>query len=207
MRWISKTITNENMLIRFASLWMLGLAILLIVWSFSYTSLPEGSAEVTTTISVVKYVPLTTGEVNSTFIRLFLYNTLVTMLVIFLASLVKVKGYSLGYIIVLYHWAFYGLFLGTNSFLTPAATKLIPSLVTLFKGSGIYEITSYTMVATAAFRVGIPIERLSLEVERRWLISKLKKHGFSWIEILTIVLAVLLLAIANYLEAWQIFHQ
>ena len=207
MRWVNKTITNENILIRFASLWILGLAILLIVWSFSYTSLPEGSAEVTTTVSVVKYVPLTTEEVNSTFIRLFLYNTLVTMLVIFLASLVKVKGYSLGYIIVLYHWALYGLFLGTNSFLTPAATKLIPSLVTLFKGSGIYEITSYTMVAAAAFKVSIPIESVGLKVERGWLVSKLKNKGFSWIEILTILLAVLLLAIANYLEAWQMFHQ
>lgn len=193
--------TNNRIVIRVISLWLIGLAVLFTTWTLSYTSLPEGSARGTV---IVSYIPLKAAEVNSTFIRIFLYNLLVAGCSLIIANLIKVRGYPLGYLVLFYHWALYGVFLGTNSFMVPNATRLFPSLETLFYGSGIYEITSYTLIAAATYAVGISIESLGSSKKESRLLSNFK---LSKVEFTVIILAVLLLAVANYLEAWQIFHQ
>ena len=152
---------------------------------------------------IVSYIPLKAAEVYFTFIRIFLYNLLVAVGSLILANLIKVKGYPLGYLVLFYHWVLYGAFLGTNSFMIPTVTRLFPSLETLFRGSGIYEITSYTLIAAATYAVGVSVESIGSSREEFHLLNNFK---LSKIELAVIVLAVLLLAVANYLEAWQIFH-
>ncbi len=195
-----RLITNERILVRIISLWLIGLAVLFVAWTVSYVSLPEGSMRGTV---IVSYIPLKAAEVYFTFIRIFLYNLLVAVGSLILANLIKVKGYPLGYLVLFYHWVLYGAFLGTNSFMIPTVTRLFPSLETLFRGSGIYEITSYTLIAAATYAVGVSVESIGSSREEFHLLNNFK---LSKIELTVIVLAVLLLAVANYLEAWQIFH-
>jgi len=195
-----RLITNERILVRIISLWLIGLAVLFVAWTVSYVSLPEGSMRGTV---IVSYIPLKAAEVYFTFIRIFLYNLLVAVGSLILANLIKVKGYPLGYLVLFYHWVLYGAFLGTNSFMIPTVTRLFPSLETLFRGSGIYEITSYTLIAAATYAVGVSVESIGSSRGEFHLLNNFK---LSKIELAVIVLAVLLLAVANYLEAWQIFH-
>ena len=152
-----RLITNERILVRIISLWLIGLAVLFVAWTVSYVSLPEGSMRGTV---IVSYIPLKVAEVYFTFIRIFLYNLLVAVGSLILANLIKVKGYPLGYLVLFYHWVLYGAFLGTNSFMIPTVTRLFPSLETLFRGSGIYEITSYTLIAAATYAVGVSVESI-----------------------------------------------
>ncbi|MEM2876281.1 MAG: hypothetical protein QXL67_04965 [Candidatus Bathyarchaeia archaeon] len=180
---------------------MIGFIILLTSWSLSYVSLPEGSAR---GVVIVSYVPLTTEEVNSTFIRIFFYNLLVAAALITLANLIKVKGLPLGYFALLYHWALYGVFLGTNSFMLPSVAKLFPSLNTLFHGSGIYEITSYTILAAATYNIGFSLEYMS-QLKEKGFTEFSKNINLSKSERIAVVSALALLFISNYLEAWQIF--
>ena len=115
------------------------------------------------------------------------------------------EGVPLGYILAFYHWGMYGILLGTNSFVIPGPGKFLPSLVTLFYGSGIYEISSYTLISSATFNLHTLYEK-SCESsepsgERKWRIPK-----FSKIESVLIALAILILAVSNYYEAIHIFH-
>ncbi|MCD6529675.1 hypothetical protein J7L06_05255 [Candidatus Bathyarchaeota archaeon] len=200
-----KVLTSRYLAVRAASLWLIGFILLYTAWSLSYVSLPEGSARGTV---IAAYVPLTTQEVNSTFIRIFTYNLLVAATSIFIANFIKVKGLPLGYFPLFYHWILYGVFLGTNSFMIPSATKLLPSLTTLFHGSGLYEITSYTLIAAATYNIGVPVESLT-EIESQNGITSFLKGLNSRInrsEKAALLAAVILLMVSNYLEAWQIFH-
>ena len=167
----------------------------------SYTTLPEGAARGAV---IASYVPLQAPEPTSTFIRIFLYNLGLAVTSITIANLLKVKGYPLGYLLLLYHWFLYGIFLGTNSFMIPSVNKLFPSLATLFNGSGIYEITSYTIIAAATYGVGVSIEGLGSSGKETRLLENFR---LSKAELATIIFAILLLAVANYFEALQLFHQ
>jgi len=200
-----KVLTDKNLAIRISSLWLTGLSLLFIAWTLSYIGLPEGSVRGGV---VVAYIPLITEEVNSTFIRIFTYNLLLATASILIANLITIKTFPLGYLPLFYHWTLYGVFLGTNSFMIPSATKLIPSLITLFRGSGIYEVTSYTLIAAATCNIGIPIEFVTKMESRKGVITVLKSRYSRltrW-ERVTMLAAIVLLMISNYLEAWQIFH-
>ena len=198
-----KILTNPNLAVRISTLWLTGFILLFIAWSLSYVSLPEGSARGTV---IVSYIPLTTEEVNSTFLRIFIYNLSVAAALIFIANLIRIKGLPLGYFVLFYHWILYGIFLGTNSFMIPSATRLFPSLTTLFHGSGIYEITSYTLIAAATYNIGIPVESMEGLKEKEGVLEFFRKRKLSKLEALTVISALIILLISNYLEAWQIFH-
>lgn len=201
-----KLLTSHNLAVRASSLWLTGFTLLYVAWSLSYVSLPEGSVRGTT---IAAYVPLTTQEVNSTFIRILTYNLLLAALSIFIANFIRVKGIPLGYLPLFYHWVLYGVFLGTNSFMIPSAAKLLPSLSTLFYGSGIYEITSYTLIAAATYNVGISVEFFNEIGGQKGIIEALKNVAsrITRLEKATVMAAVILLMASNYLEAWQIFHR
>lgn len=198
-----KLLTSSNLAIRISTLWLTGFILLFIAWSLSYVSLPEGSARGTV---IVSYIPLTTEEVHSTFLRIFLYNLFVAAALIFIANLIRIKSLPLGYLVLFYHWILYGIFLGTNSFMIPSATKLFPSLQTLFNGSGIYEITSYTLIAAATCNIGVSIESVEEIKGRGGILEFFRNLKFSKLEVSTVIFAIIILLISNYLEAWQIFH-
>jgi hypothetical protein len=197
-----KTIRSENTLIRFGSMWVVGVVILLSAWSFSFKALPEAVARGG---SGAFYVPVKADNEALTFLRIFLWNLCVGCIPIIVGNLVRLKGVPLGYLLAFYHWGIYGILLGTNSFVIPGPGRFLPSLVTLFYGSGIYEISSYTLVSSATFNL------YTLHDESRGICAPSGKHKVSFlrlskIEWASIVLAILVLAVSNYYEAINVFH-
>jgi hypothetical protein len=197
-----KTIRCENTMIRFVSMWIVGLAILLFTWTFSFKALPE---YIVRGGSGTFHVPVRAENEALTFARIFLWNLCIGCIPIAIGNLVRLKGVPLGYILAFYHWGMYGILLGTNSFVIPGPGKFLPSLVTLFYGSGIYEISSYTLICSATFNLHALYEKLG---ERSESYGERKRHapGVSKIESVLIALAILILAVSNYYEATHIFH-
>ena len=197
-----KTIRNENMWIRFGSMWLLGLAVLFLAWCLSFRSLPENILQGS---SAVYYVPVKAQNVDMTFMRIFLWNICVGCIPVALGSLVRVKDVPLGYFLAFYHWGMYGILLGTNSFVIPGFGKILPSLTTLFSGSGIYEITAYTLISAATFALYYRTGNASLTLDSadqgKTFLLKLSKA-----ELAFLALAIVVLAVSNYYEAWNIFH-
>lgn len=197
-----KTIRSDNMWIRLGTMWAAGFMILLLAWIFSFRVLPEGVAQGS---SGVYYVPIMAENATETFVRIFLWDLCVGCIPIVIGNFVRVKGVPLGYVLAFYHWGMYGVLLGTNSFVIPGPARFVPSLTTLFYGSGIYEISSYTLVSSATFHLynqygdsaGV---RVSVR-KHRWSAPSLSKT-----ELAVIPFAILILAISNYYEAWHIFH-
>jgi hypothetical protein len=198
-----RIIRSKNLWVRSAGMCFLGMAILFITWILSYRALPEGAVQGKLG---VYYVPIKTEDAITTFIRIFLWNLLVGCIPIVVANFLQIKGFSAGYFLALYHWAMYGVILGTNSFMIPGPGRFLPSLVTLLYGSGIYEITAYTLISSATYNLHVYDEGLFSKQKnmrkRGWGELKLSKA-----EIGLIIFAILLLAISNYFEAWSIFHQ
>jgi len=197
-----KTIRSENIWIRLGSMWVVGLVILLLAWVFSFKALPEA---VVRGSSGAFYVPVKAEDQMTTFLRVFLWNLCVGCIPVAIGNSVRVKGVPLGYVLAFYHWGIYGILLGTNSFVIPGLGRFVPSLVTLFHGSGIYEISSYTLISAATFN----LYGLYSESAGDWAkVRKPKKRllKLSKTELALIGLAVVILAVSNYYEAWYIFH-
>lgn len=197
-----KTITNDNMLIRLAFMWILGFVILLLAWIFSFRVLPEG---VVRGSSGAYYVPIKAENTMETFARIFLWNLCLGCFPVAIGNLVRVKGAPLGYLLAFYHWGIYGILLGTNSFVIPGPGRFLPSLMTLFYGSGIYEISSYTLISSATFDLHDRYEKSINDgacVKKHWW----RALTLSKTELSVIVFAIVMLAISNYYEAWHVFH-
>jgi hypothetical protein len=192
-----KILRSGNPLVRSAGLILLGAAILFAAWSLSYRALPERIVEGK---AAVYYVPIRTDETATTFIRIFLWNLAVGCVPIALANLISVRGIPFGYALSSYHWAMYGVLLGTNSFIVPGPERFIPDIATLLNGTGVYEITAYALIASATFYLHQHEERKRAKTSR-WSALKPSRGEAAFI-----VLAVAMLAASNYLEAWRMFH-
>jgi hypothetical protein len=183
-------------------MWIVGFAILLLTWIFSYRALPEG---VVSGNSGVYYVPIKAEDVTVTFLRIVLWNLCVGCIPVAIGNFVRVKGIPLGYLLAFYHWGMYGVLLGTNSFVIPGPGKFLPSLTTLFYGSGIYEISSYTMLSSATFSLysqyGDSGGDWDSTRKHKWSILRLSKTEYA-----AMAFAILILAVSNYYEARYIFH-
>jgi hypothetical protein len=171
-----------------------------ITWNFSYRSIEEG---VLHGALIVSYIPLRTEDVLTTFTRVLLYNLGVAVLGIVVGNLVRIRSFPIGYALSLYHWGLFGTLLGTNSFVIAAPGKWAPSLM-IFDMTGFYELIAYTLIATAT--CGIYVYRqLSLfngetrKVSRQELAPTLSEG-------IQLALGLILLAVANYLEACQILR-
>jgi len=198
-----KIIRNKNLWVRLGSMWIVGLAILLLAWVLSYRALPEGVARGS---SAPYYVPIQAEDVMTTFIRIFLWNLCLGGVLIALANFFQIKGFPLGYLLVFYHWAMYGVLLGTNSFVIPGPERFFPSLTTLFYGSGMYEISAYTLISSATLNLhgqfeGSSSRNQGTTKKSKWSMPKLSKAEWG-----VIAFAVLILGASNYFEALNIFH-
>jgi hypothetical protein len=183
-------------------MWTAGLVILLLTWVFSFRALLEGVAQGS---SGAYYVPIKAEDAFGTFVRIFLWDVFVGCIPVAIGNLVRARGVPLGYVLAFYHWGVYGVLLGTNSFVIPGPGRFLPSLTTLFYGSGIYEISSYTLISTATFNLaGQYGDSTSDRTSTRK--HKCGAPRLSKTEATMIAFAILILAISNYYEAWHIFH-
>lgn len=128
------------------TLWAAGLAVHFAGWLAGYYLIPEGYFR---GIFLSSRLPLEGGGAGMAASRIVLYNGLFASGLIVLANLFRVKNFHLGYLPVLFHWTLYGLFLGTDSFAYSQGGRIAPSLTGLVGRIGFYEITAYTLIASA----------------------------------------------------------
>lgn len=190
-----KVLNSSNLLVRIGFLWIIGFLLMFIAWDISYRSIPEGIARGKFLIS---YIKLDMVKVFVTFTQIFAYNFFLVGLPITLANLVRLKNLPLGYLLSLYHWIMYGIFLGTNSFLIPSASKLTPTLQ-IFNSSAIYEITAYSFIAASTYRIKTYQMTSRAIFNFKWRIGGLTRS-----ELATFISAGIILALSNYIEASQI---
>lgn len=138
--------TDPSVLRRFLRLWALGLSLLFAAWLSGYFLVPQGALK---DVFLSSRLPLESARATSVVGRIALYNGLIASGLIAIANLFRVGRFPLGYLPVLIHWALFGLFLGTDSFAYSQGGRLLPSVSILLGGSGVFEITGYTLIAAA----------------------------------------------------------
>ena len=163
-----------------------------LAWSISYRALPDGILHGKFLVSQIDIV---TQELFSTFSRILTYNLFFACLPLILANLVRVKGLPLGYFLVFYHWILYGMLLGTNSFVMPSPSRLLPTLEIIFHGIGVYEITAYTIIAAATYGIADYFCRDQINLRTKMFLRSEK---------IFFVMSLALLILSNFVEALQI---
>lgn len=146
---MKKFLLNENLLIRFVSLYIMGLALFLIAWSISYLFLPEGflrGSSVAAKLAGDEASKSLVGE----WMKIVILNLFSASLIVIANISTKIKEYPLGYVIPVLWLVHYGILLGTNSFTIPMQYRLPPSTEVLGR-SGLYEIAAYTLIAVATY--------------------------------------------------------
>lgn len=194
-RWLN----SDNALARLVVLWLVCALLFSVAWTVSYYVLPEG---VLRGKLLAGWVPVETSQLGATFLRILAVNLFVSCGLLVVANLFRVGETPLGYLVVMGHSVTYGILLGTNSFGIPAPARFAPSLVTLLGRSGAFEITAYIGIAAAT--QGFAIWR-----QQSWLdwrserVGSWRRWRLDWLEMVIVIGALLLLAVANYREALQ----
>ncbi len=154
----------RSFLVRFSTAIGLGLAAMFLAWTAAYLFLPEGMLRGKTVAGALS--EHTNGL--STFVLALTWNGAVAFVVVPLLSVLAVRHLSLGYVLVIGHYTLFGIFLGTNSFAVAKDSAAPPSL-SVFWGTGPWEIGAYLLVASALARqyrfnqerwLGTGVERL-----------------------------------------------
>jgi hypothetical protein len=185
--YFRKTFLSDSLPIRFLSLLVAGALILIISWYIGYYLLPEGV--ITTGApageAAAPNVLLETAAIVG-------YNLLV--MVVIVAIGVLLPQYPFAYLIPLVWCGFYGILLGTNSFVIPMAERMAPSLA-VFERVGPIEMAAYLLAAAAAYS---PSRRAITKVREAI------KTPISRTQLIALGLAILMILGAAYREALMI---
>ncbi len=147
-----KLLCHEKLYVRFLSLFGLGAILFLLVWTTSYSLLPEGVLRGRTGGNVVGDDAANSLLLEVT--RLVAFNLFGMVMIIAASRVLKFRSYPLGYIIPLYYSVVYAIVLGTNSFAIPLPGKMAPTFEVLTR-SGVYEIMAYLLMATATYGISL----------------------------------------------------
>jgi hypothetical protein len=189
--------THENVLVRVASLWLLGAVLFTVAWVGSYLFLPEGMLRgIGFSADLVAESP----DAWATFAQIIVLNLLFGIGAIVFANHFRISGIPEGYAVALFYAGLYGLFLGTNSFDVSAGAKIAPALSVLWTRSGALEITSYLVVAAAT--AGLTVWRKeSLFARTSEKVRRVRDVPLGRLEWALLTLGVVLLGVANWQEA------
>jgi hypothetical protein len=182
-----KTFLSDSLPIRFFSLLIAGALILIISWYIGYYLLPEG---VVTTGAPAGEAAAPNVLLETTVI--VGYNLLVMLVIVAIGVLLP--QYPFAYLIPLVWCGFYGILLGTNSFVLPMAERMAPSLA-VFERAGPIEMAAYLLAAAAAY------SPLRSRITR---IKEAIKAPLSRSQYIGIGIAVLMILAAAYREAQMI---
>lgn len=192
----------DNLLIRFFSLYLLGLLIFTLAWFLSFYLLPEGVMRDTNIAS-----KLAGSEISDSFAkevtRIFVVNLIMGALIIAFNLSFRVNGVPLGYLIPPIWFLLFGLILGSNSFTISMTERIAPSLAVLHR-SGLYELAAYTLVAVATHNIS-RFEIKALFKTNPEKITKpitLKRSQYFGLSI-----ALLILFVSNVREVYMLFNQ
>lgn len=200
---MKKLLLHDKLIVRFVSLFGLGLVLFFLVWTLSYIALPEGFLRGRLAAGALA------GEAAAAsflieFLRIFALNVTIAAVFVFLANrILQVNDYPLGYLPPLIYFVFYAVLLGTNSFAIPLAEPLAPSLQVLGR-SGLYELAAYILVATSSYNIATAKARRFFPPDSEPVAPKPSLwRNTNWIGI---GLAVLVLGASNAWEAYQIMQ-
>ena len=190
---------SEKVIIRFISLYTLGLILFFISWTIAYYFLPE---------SLLRGSGLLPGLAGDTaadtlfreFIQILLINTLGFILILGGNYILRVKNFSFGYLVPLAWMIKYGLTLGTNSFLIPMVETMTPSLA-VFGRAGLYEMMAAVLFAVATCTISINKSETFSSSSKKVPRAERGMKKDQWI---AVGVALLILAAAAFREAYMI---
>jgi len=191
---------NDKVIIRFLTLYGIGLVLFLISWVTAYYLLPEGFLR---TIGIFGALAGDKAANNMAieFLKIFGLNLLGWSFIILGNYILRVNNFSFGYLIPLVWMIMYGATLGSNSFSIPLEVSLVPSL-SVFTRSGLYEMMAGTLFAVATY--SISVNQSASFFSRSKPVPKDKRASLKKEDWIAIGIAVLILAGAALREAYMI---
>jgi hypothetical protein len=200
---MKKFLCADRLLVRWLALTTVAALLFIAAWGLSYALLPEGILRGRTAAGVLA------GETAAaTFLaewmRIFAINLVLGSLILAANRVLRVNGYPLGYLIPLLWSVIYGVTLGTNSFAIPLAQRMAPSLAVLGR-SGVYEILAYLLVAVATYAWAL-YKSPQLFATTGMPVVPTPALSLPRAERIGLVVAVLILALANAWEAYMIVN-
>ncbi|MFP8957553.1 hypothetical protein ACLI4Y_12550 [Natrialbaceae archaeon A-CW3] len=202
-RTLGRYVNHENVYVRAVSFWGFCAVVFSLVWVGSYHILPEGLLRGT---SLAYVAPVETDEIETTFLRIFGWNLLVSGGIIVVANTLRSVNTPMGYLVVLVSVVNGALVWGTGS-LALEVGRIEPSLATIVGRSGGFELSAFVLIAVATREVMLWHQ----ESPPRWRedferVRSPRDWEFSRSELLVLVTGIALLAAANYREAAQIIE-
>lgn len=199
-RLVGHYVNHENVIVRALAFWALCAVLFTVVWVGSYLFLPEGLLRGT---SLAYFAPIETDRAATTFIRILAWN-LVFAAIVVAANTFRSVNTPLGYLVVVMTTLQGAVVWGTGS-LALGSGRITPSLATVLGRSGVFELSTYVLVAVATREVMIWHQasppRWREEFER---IRSPRDWEFSRRELFVLLVGLGILAAANYREASQI---
>lgn len=194
-------LAHPNPFVRFASLMAMGTLLFLLAWCIGYYVLPEGLFRAGANAHMIRNeLVLQSESVFQEWIAIFRANLLPSLLIILGSLLIRVNGFSFGYLVALFNLLGYGLFVGTNSFAIAYPERMAPSFEILSR-SGPYEMMALVLLATATYFWPL------FEIKQLFITGPERvRHGaqFSWTDVAGIGFGIGILMAANWIEATMV---
>ena len=193
---------NDRVIIRFISLYILGLILFFISWTIAYYLLPEG---ILRGLGVLGKLAgdKAADTMGRELIQILGLNLIGLSFIVIGNYILRVKYFSFGYLVPLAWMILYGAILGTNSFSISLEEAMAPTLA-VFSRSGLYEMMAGVLLAVATNSISVnyseSISSKSKPIPKDKRVS-LKKE--QWI---AIGIAILILAGAALREAYMIVN-
>jgi hypothetical protein len=151
--WLKNLLLNEQLAIRFLSLFTMGAAVFLTCQTIAYLWLPEGLLRAGSLATVVAGDEAA-SSLLAEWARIVGWNLPILLLFYVATNLIRLtNGVPLGYLIAIQMQAYFGVITGTNSFTMASGTgKIAPSFDWLTH-PGFYEIMAYTLAAAATYEI------------------------------------------------------
>jgi hypothetical protein len=194
-------LAHQSLIIRFVNLMAIGTVLFVFARCIGYYVLPEGIFLAGADAHMIRNnLSGQSASVLEEWIRIFKANIVPVLFILLGSLLIRVNGFSFGYLAVLFNLIGYGLFVGSNSFAIPYPARMAPSFEILSR-SGPYEMIALGMVAAATYFWPF------FEIKKIFLSSPERVVGgarFSWKDVLGIGLGLVILMAANWMEALMV---
>ena len=141
---VGRYVNHENVLVRFASLWVIVASVFTTAWVLSYLVLPQGLLRGGDPGAATGYA----GSIAREFLWLVSWNVGVSLIAIGANTLRSVNT-PMGYVIEVVQAPLYGAVWGTGSLAIGTGARIQPSLTVLVERSGPMEITAFVAIVVA----------------------------------------------------------
>jgi len=193
---------NDKLIIRFISLYVIGLILFFISWTIAYFLFPEGLLKGIGLLD--SFAGDTAAEsLHKEFMKIFFLNAFGFTLIILGNYILRVRYFSFGYLVPLAWMIMYAVILGTNSFSIPMETTMAPSFA-VFTRSGLYEMMAGFLLAVATDTIAINQSESFFSASKP--IPKDDRVPMKRNQWIAIGVAFLILAMAAFREAYMIIN-